>query len=110
MKIERVDAEIRKELSALLASELRDPRLEGFMLSVMQARTTKDLKYCKVYVSVLGEGNREEVINALNASAGYLRKLLFARLRIRAVPELLFQLDDSIDYGFKIDKILKDLN
>ena len=110
MKIERVDAEIQKVLSDLIRNELRDPRLDNLMISIMRVETTRDLKYCKVFVSFMGEGNAEDGLQALKASAGYLKKLLFAKLKIRAVPDLLFHKDDSVEYGFKIEKILKDLN
>lgn len=111
MKIERVNSEIRKELIELITLEVKDPRVHDCeMLSIMRAETTGDLKYCKVYVSVMGSPDPAGVISGLNAASGYLRNELFARLKIRAVPELIFVLDDSIEYGLKIDRILKELN
>lgn len=109
MNIERVNSEIMKELMGLIRNELKDPRVrECKMLSIMRVDTTGDLKYSKIHVSVM-DGNGEEVIKGLNASAGFLRNALFNRLKIRAVPNLIFVLDDSIDYGFKIEKILKEI-
>ena len=109
MKIDRVNSEIRKVLSELINGELKDPRVaECDMLSIMDVVTTGDLKYCTVYVSVMG-GDPDAVIEGLNAAKGFLRNELFARLKVRAVPELTFRLDKSVDYGFKIDKILEQL-
>ncbi|MBO5776167.1 MAG: 30S ribosome-binding factor RbfA [Clostridia bacterium] len=111
MNIDRVNSEIMKELSNLIRSDLKDPIVtECQMLSIMRVDTTGDLKYCKVHVSVMDSRNPEEVIKGLNASAGFLRNALFSRLKIRAVPTLTFVLDDSIDYGFKIEKILRQIN
>lgn len=110
MNIDRVNSEIMKELMSLIRTELKDPRVSDCkMLSIMRVDTTGDLKYAKVYVSVM-DGNPQEVVKGLNASAGFLRNALFGRLKIRAVPTLTFVLDDSIDYGFKIEKILKEIN
>ncbi len=99
-----------KELMDLIRNELKDPRVkECKMLSIMRVDTTGDLKYAKISVSVMDD-NAAEVIKGLNASAGFLRNALFNRLKIRAVPSLTFVLDDSIEYGFKIEKILKEIN
>ncbi|MBQ9114687.1 MAG: 30S ribosome-binding factor RbfA [Clostridia bacterium] len=109
MNIDRVNSEIMKELMGLIRNELKDPRVRDCqMLSIMRVETTGDLKYAKVFVSVM-DGNAQEVVKGLNASAGFLRNALFNRLKIRAVPTLIFVLDDSIDYGFKIEKILKEI-
>ncbi len=112
MNIDRVNSEIRKELMDLITHELKDPRVadSGAMISIMRVDTTQDLKYCRIYVSVMGAENPKEVIEGLNASAGFMRNGLFSRLKIRAVPHLTFILDDSIDYGFKIEGILKTLD
>ncbi len=110
MNIDRVNSEIMKELMGLIRNELKDPRVkECKMLSIMRVDTTGDLKYAKVYVSIM-DSNAEDVVKGLNASAGFLRNALFNRLKIRAVPNLIFVLDDSIEYGFKIEKILKEIN
>ncbi len=112
MNIDRVNSEIRKEVMDLVSHEIKDPRVadSGAMISVMRVDTTQDLKYCRIYVSIMGAENAREVVDGLNASAGFMRNELYGRLKIRAVPHLTFILDDSIDYGFKIDKILKSLD
>ena len=108
IKTERVDAEIQKELAMLLNYGVKDPRLEGAMISVTRVKTTQDLKYAKVFVSIMDQ-DKKTVLKTLRACAGYLRSSLSAKLRIRTVPELTFELDESFEYGHKIDMILKDL-
>ena len=108
-KIERVDDEIKKTLNDIVAHELKDPRLNT-LVSVTEVKTTKDLKNAKVYVSVMEEGMKKDVLKALNAASGYIRGLLFERLRIRLVPYLTFIGDDSFARGAKIEGILKELN
>lgn len=110
MKIERVNAEIGRELSKILNYEIKDPRLDGVMLSVVAVETTKDLKYAKVFISLMNAENPKEVLKALTSMASFLKNELFKRLKIRAVPELLFKLDESAEYGLKIEKILSELN
>jgi ribosome-binding factor A len=108
-KIERVDSEIMRELSNILAYEIKDPRL-CTMISVTGVNTAKDLKTAKVYVSIFDENTVKESLNVLNGASGYIRKLLFDRLKIRLVPYLTFIADTSVSQGCKIDKILRTLN
>lgn len=109
MKIERVNSEIKKILTEIIAEEIKDPRVsECKMLTIMNVDTSADLSVALVFVSVM-DGDSEAVIEGLNAAKGYLRNALFKRLKVRTVPELKFVLDTSIDYGFKIDRILQQL-
>ena len=105
----RINDEIKKELSEILRSELKDPRI-GAMVSVMKVETTTDLKYCKVAVSVLGsEAEKKSVMEGIKSAAGFIRKLVAERINLRVTPEFTFVLDDSLEYSFKIHKILKDI-
>ncbi len=109
MKIERVNSEIKKILTEIIGEEIKDPRVsECKMLTIMNVDTSADLSVALVFVSVM-DGDSEAVIEGLNAAKGYLRNALFKRLKVRTVPELKFVLDTSIDYGFKIDRILQQL-
>lgn len=109
MKIERVNSEIKKILTEIIVEEIKDPRVsECKMLTIMNVDTSADLSVALVFVSVM-DGDSEAVIEGLNAAKGYLRNTLFKRLKVRTVPELKFVLDTSIDYGFKIDRILQQL-
>lgn len=111
MNIDRVNSELQKELQHILSYELKDPRLDDAgMISVMRAEATRDLKYCKVYLSLMDAKDPKGSIKSIQQTAGYIRKLLFGRLKIRAVPQLIFELDESINYGIHIDKILRGLN
>ena len=106
----RINDEIKKELSEIIRADLKDPRV-GVITSVIKTETTTDLRYCKVYVSVLGDDDKkQEVMSVLKGASGFMRSLIARRINLRITPELHFILDDSLDYSFKIDKILKDIN
>lgn len=109
MKIERVNSEIQKIVTEIINDEIKDPRVsECQMLTVMNVDTSADLSVALVFVSVM-DGDPDAVIEGLNAAKGYIRNALFKRMKVRTVPELKFVLDTSIDYGFRIDKILQQL-
>ena len=106
----RINDEIKKELSEIIRADLKDPRV-GVITSVLKVETTNDLKYCKVYVSILGdEEKKKEVMSVLKGAAGFMRSLIARRINLRITPELNFIQDDSLDYSFKIDKILRKIN
>ena len=106
----RINDEIQKEISEIIRSDLKDPRV-GVITSVLKVDTTNDLKYCKVYVSVLGDDEKKaEVLGVLKSASGYIRSLIANRINLRITPEFNFILDDSLEYSFKIDKIIKDIN
>lgn len=108
-RMERINEEVRRELSEILRDEVKDPRIETPLLSVLKADTTRDLKYCKVYISILGdEKRRDETAKALKSASGFIRRELAARLNLRNTPELKFIMDDSIEYSIHISKMLKD--
>lgn len=103
----RVNEELQRELSALLRT-IKDPRVTG-MISVTAVEATADLKYAKVYISVLEKGNAKEVIRGLKSASGYLRRELGKALTLRAVPELQFVEDDSIGQGAHILELIRGL-
>jgi len=103
----RIAEEIKKEVSVMIQNELKDPRVTG-LISITKVLLTKDLKYCKIYVSVFGT-NKEEALEGIKSGAGYMRKELGRRIQIRIIPELQFVLDDSIEYGSHINQILRKL-
>ena len=106
----RINDEIRKEVSEILRSELKDPRI-GTITSVLKVETTNDLKYCKVYVSILGdEDKKKETIEVLKNASGYIRKLIAERINLRCTPEFKFILDDSLEYGIKISKLIDEIS
>ena len=105
----RIDEEFRKELSQIISFELKEPSVTG-MVSVTRVKVTPDLKYAKVYISMLNSKNKEKTLEALKKSSGYIRSEIAKRINLRITPELVFEEDDSMEYGMKIDSILKDLN
>lgn len=107
-RIERINEEYRKELSQIISYELKNSNITG-MISVTKVKVTTDLKYAKVYVSILNSKNIEETMKGLKNAAGFIRSELARRINLRNTPELLFEIDDSLEYGAKIDSILKDI-
>jgi ribosome-binding factor A len=104
---ERVATEIQQEISAMLAGELKDPRISTFA-SISEVRMTPDLKQAKIYVTVMGpENEQKDTIKALTAAAGFIRHELTERLQLRRSPELMFVLDRSEEYGRHIDDLLR---
>ena len=106
-RTDRIAEEIKKVISEMIQNELKDPRVKGF-ISITKVMLTKDLKFCKIYVSVMG-ADKEEVLQGIKSGAGYMRKELGNRVQIRILPELQFVIDDSIEYGAHIDKVIKDI-
>lgn len=109
VRVGRVGEQIKKELSQILQTELKDPRV-GF-ITVTGVDVTSDLSQAKVFLSVLGtEQQKEESLKAVARATGFIRSELGKRIRLRLTPELQFQLDASIDYGSRIDSLLNKIN
>lgn len=107
-RINRISEEMRKELSSLILNELKDPRLSK-MISVTSVNVTKDLSYAKVFVSVLGnEEEKKEAIKGLKSAAGFMRREISHRMQLRYTPEILIELDNSIEHGIYISKLIND--
>lgn len=107
-RIGRIDEEYRKELSQIISYDLKNPNITG-MISVTKVKVTTDLKYAKVYISILNCKNIKETMDGLKKSTGYIRTELAKRINLRNTPELIFEIDDSMEYGAKIDSILKEI-
>ncbi|MGM9521230.1 MAG: 30S ribosome-binding factor RbfA [Oscillospiraceae bacterium] len=108
-KLNRINEDIRLVMSELLR-EVKDPRIQQGLISVTSAEATGDLKYCKVYISVLGLKSEKELTKGLKSASGWLRRELGQRLKLRNVPELNFYLDHSIEEGAHINKLLSELD
>lgn len=108
-RINRINEEIQKELSSLMRG-LKDPRVQGGMVTITHVDTTSDLRYSRIFVSVLDKTQERDVVKGLKSAAGYLRRELGAALRLRYTPELQFVADDSIEYGAHILEMLRDPN
>ena len=105
-RIDRISAEVARELDRILRDEVHDPRLGGTW-SILRAEVTRDLRYCKVRVSVLEPEKRKDVMAALKSAAGFIRRELGRRVELRYVPELLFEMDTNIEYAAHISEILR---
>lgn len=104
----RINEAVREEMSMILR-DLKDPRVD-LMTSIVKTDTTRDLKYCKVYVSVLGSDEKKaEVQAALKSANGFIRRELARRLNLRNTPELTFILDDSIEYSIHMEERFKEV-
>lgn len=107
-RIVRISEEVKKEISNIIQNDLKDPRLPS-LVSIISCNVTKDLRYAKVYISVLGsEEEKKNAINALKSAAGFIRRELGHRVQLRYTPEIHFELDTSIEHGFHISKLLDD--
>lgn len=105
-RLNKIGEEIKRELSVMIKDELKDPRVKG-LISVTHVDVTNDLRYAKVYVSIMADAEeRTTTLQAIEKAGGYLRSELAKRIKLRYTPELLFKLDDSIEYGAKINEII----
>ncbi len=107
-RINRINEEIQKELSALLRT-VKDPRVQDTMISITRVETTPDLRYTKVYASFLQEERVKDAMAGLKSAAGYLRRQLGHNLQLRYSPEIVWSEDDSITYGARMLKLINSL-
>jgi ribosome-binding factor A len=104
---ERVAEEILHELGAMVAGELKDPRIAG-LVTITEVRVTPDLKHARVFVSVTGDAaEQQSTIQGLTAAIGYIRHELTERIQLRRAPEIHFTLDHSEEYGQRIEELLR---
>ena len=108
-RLGRVNEELMKAISHIITYELKNPDVTG-MISVTRVKATPDLKYAKVYVSILNPKSVEETMKGLKESAGFIRSQVAKTVNLRITPELVFEYDDSIEHGEKIDNILKQIS
>ena len=108
--IQRINEDIRLCLAEKLR-QVKDPRVnQGDLLSVVRTDTTGDLRYCKVFLSVLGQVDEKELKKGLKSCSGWLRHELGSSLSLRYTPELIFELDHSIEHGAHSNEIIQSLD
>ena len=107
-RFERINEEYRKEISNIIDNKLKNPNVTG-LISVTKVKVTADLKYAKVYVSILNSKSIGKTMEGLKESSGFIRSQVAKNINLRITPELIFELDDSLEYGAKIDSILNEL-
>ena len=109
IKNTRINGEVQKELSTLIRGEIKDPRIHP-MTSVTAVEVAPDLKTCRAYISVLGSWEaKKATMDGLNSAEGYIRRLLAKNLNLRNTPEIRFILDESIEYGVNMSKLIDDV-
>lgn len=107
-RIERIAEEIKREVSSIIAQDVKDPRLG--MISITEVVVSRDLSWAKVYYSQLGdEEERAQTLIGLNKAKGFIRTELAKRLRLRHTPEIIFEFDPSLEQGAKMDALLRTL-
>ena len=108
IKNTRINGEVQRELSNIIR-ELKDPRV-GIITSVTAVEVTPDLKYCKAYISVLGDDEtKAETLAGLKSAAGFIRRELARTVNLRNTPEIKFIMDESIEYGMRMSKLIDDV-
>ncbi|MGW8272480.1 MAG: 30S ribosome-binding factor RbfA [Thermodesulfovibrionales bacterium] len=101
----RVNDLLREEIALIVMRRIKDPRV-GF-LTVTGVEVTEDLKIARVFISVLDREHREETLSVLNAASGFIRSELSKKVKMKFIPQLEFHIDSSIDYGDRIDTLLR---
>lgn len=110
IKNTRINLEVQKELSNIIRGEIKDPRINP-MTSVVAVEVAPDLKHCKAYISVLGDDeSQKDTLKGLKSAEGYIRTKLAKAINLRNTPELHFILDQSIEYGINMSKLIDSVN
>ncbi len=110
IKNTRINGEVMRELSNIIRGEIKDPRINP-LTSVVTVEVAPDLKSCKAYISVLGdEKSQQDTIAGLKSAEGYIRRMLAKNINLRNTPEIRFILDQSIEYGVNMSKMIDDVN
>lgn len=104
-RTDRIAEEMRREIDHIIREDLNDPRIAG-TFSITHVDVTRDLRYAKVFVSIMEPENRAPMMAALKKAAGYVRRSIAKRVQIRYTPELLFELDTNIEYGVHITSLI----
>lgn len=107
--IKRLNEDIRRELSAAVGG-VKDPRVADGFVTITHCELTNDMSYCKVGVACMGgEDRTAKAVEGMTAASGYFKKCLAARIRMRKIPELIFQADNSLEYSEHIENIIANL-
>ena len=110
VKNTRVNGEVQRELSNIIRGEIKDPRINP-MTSVVAVEVAPDLKTCKAWISVLGdEKSQQDTLAGLKSAEGFIRRELARSINLRNTPEIRFVLDQSIEYGVNMSKLIDDVN
>ena len=105
---ERLEQDVKIALSDIIMNEVKEPSVTG-LISVTDVKITPDQKYAKVYVSIFGKENKNKVVDALKKATGFIKKELGKRVRMRNMPDITFELDNSMEYGEHMDRVIKEV-
>lgn len=108
LKIERLNNLIMREVSIILEREVKDKGIE--FVTVTAVKTTSDLSFSKIYVTILNDDKKDEIMKSLKGASGFIRKTLADRIEVRHIPKLEFVYDESIEYGKKIEDKIKEIH
>ncbi|MBQ9297774.1 MAG: 30S ribosome-binding factor RbfA [Clostridia bacterium] len=106
-RLSRIEEELKKEISNIINYDLRNSNITG-MVSVTKVKVSPDLSRARVFVTMYNS-NKKNTLAALKSSSGYIRREIAHKVNLRVTPELIFEFDESIEYGAKIDSILKEI-
>lgn len=110
VKNTRINGEVQKVLAEIIRGELKDPRINP-MTTVMAVEVAPDLKSCKAFISVLGDAqSQEDTLKGLNSAMGYIRTQLAKKINLRNTPEIKFIMDQSVEYGINMSKLIDEVN
>ncbi len=107
-KLDRINEELKREISNIINYELKNSKVTG-LISVTKVKTTPDLRYARVWISALNCKNKKDTLLGLKQSSGFIRSVIAKKINMRITPELVFEFDDTMEYGEKIDNILNDI-
>jgi len=107
-RMNKVDEELKREIGIVISQELKDPQITG-LISVTKVDTTPDLRFARVYVSMINAKSNKGNLARLKKCSGFIRTMIAKRVNLRITPELVFLFDESIEYGSRIDAILESI-
>ena len=107
-RMDRVNEELKKEISSVIDLKLKNPNITG-MISVTKVKTSPDLKFARVYISILNSKSKKNTLEGLKNASGFIRSEIARNVNLRYTPELIFEIDDTMEYGAKIESILNEI-
>ena len=107
-RMNRINEELKREISSIINFELNNSNITG-MISVTKVRVTPDLRYARVYVSMINSKNKKNTLAGLKQASGYIRGILAKKINLRNTPELVFEFDETLEYGARIDSIISEI-
>ena len=107
-RMDRINEELKREISSIINNEMKNTNITG-LVSITRVKTSPDLRHARAYVSLINSKSNKNTLAALKSSAGFIRSRIAEKLNMRVTPEIVFEFDDSMEYGQKIDEILQDI-